>query len=124
MEHCHLRGAIDRGEFRRKSGGLGELKEMSVFWIGRTKIVDPSPLGEYRRLANLAREKHPHTTLAQGGKFQILEGETYFDRFVIHQFSSFDAALSYYNSPEYQQAVLLRQKASADRGDLVLVESM
>jgi uncharacterized protein (DUF1330 family) len=124
MERWHLRGAIDRGEFRRKRRRPRESKEMSVYWIGRTKIVDPSPLGEYRRLANLAREKHPHTTLAQGGQFQIVEGETYFDRFVIHQFSSFDAALSYYNSAEYQQAVLLRQKASAGRGDLVLVEGV
>jgi uncharacterized protein (DUF1330 family) len=97
---------------------------MTAYWIGRTTIIDPSPIGEYSRWAGLAAQKHPHRTLARGGKYRILEGEKYFERFVIPEFPSIEAAASFYNSPEYQQAVPLRMKAAAGRCDLVVVEGV
>lgn len=97
---------------------------MTAYWIGRTKIIDPSPMAEYGRLAKLAGDKHPHKTLARGGRSRVIEGETYFDRFVIHEFPSVEAALAYYNSAEYQEAVALRMKAAEGRCDLVLVEAV
>jgi len=97
---------------------------MSAYWIGRTKIIDPSPMAEYIRLARIAGEKHPHKTLVRSGGFQILEGETYFDRFVVHEFPSVEEAIAYYNSPEYQEAVVLRMKAAGNRCDLVVVEGV
>lgn len=97
---------------------------MTVYWIGRTKIIDPTPMAEYNRLAKLAGDKHPHRTLARGGRSQVIEGETYFDRFVLHEFPSAEAAIAYYNSAEYQEAVALRMKAAAGRCDLVLVEAI
>jgi uncharacterized protein (DUF1330 family) len=97
---------------------------MVAYWIGRTRIIDPSPMTDYVRLAKLAGEKHPHRTLARGGRSRVLEGETAFDRFVLNEFPSVEAALAFYNSPEYQEAVALRMKASDGRGDLVLLESL
>jgi uncharacterized protein (DUF1330 family) len=97
---------------------------MTAYWIGRTTILDPSLMGEYSRLGALAAQKHPHRTLVRGGQYRIFEGEKYFERFVIHEFPSMEAAAEFYNSPEYQQAVPLRMKAAAGRCDLVVVEGL
>ena len=42
-----------------------------------------------------------------------MEGETQFDRFVILEYPSFDAALDYFHSPGYQGAVQLRKHGAA-----------
>jgi uncharacterized protein (DUF1330 family) len=97
---------------------------MTAYWIGRTKIIDMSPMAEYQRLAGLAAKKYPFQTLVRGGRFQIVEGTQEFDRFVVHEFPSTEAAMAFYNSPEYQAAVALRMKASAGRSDLVVIEGV
>jgi len=70
---------------------------MVAYWIGRTRIIDPSPMTDYVRLAKLAGEKHPHRALARGGRSRVLEGETAFDRFVLNEFPSVEAALAFYS---------------------------
>jgi uncharacterized protein (DUF1330 family) len=96
---------------------------MSAFWIGRAQIRDPEG---YRRYADLARDayaEHPHHILARGGRFEVLEGATHFDRHVVLEFPSMQAALNCYRSPAYQRASLVRQQASRDC-QLVIVEGI
>ena len=43
---------------------------------------------------------------------EVLEGEWFGNRTVILEFESVDAAKAWYNSPAYQEAIPLRQKAA------------
>ena len=52
-----------------------------------------------------------------------MEGQTQFDRFVILEYPSFDAALDYFHSPGYQAAVQLR-KHGAGEVEVVIVEGV
>ncbi|HEY3653655.1 MAG TPA: DUF1330 domain-containing protein [Steroidobacteraceae bacterium] len=64
---------------------------------------------------------HPHETLARSGNFQVLEGSQYFDRYFLHKFPSMEAALTFYYSPEYQEAAAIR-RAPCDGCELVIME--
>lgn len=97
---------------------------MTAYWIARTKFVRPMQMGEYQRLSEMAEKRFPRRTLVRGGAFQIIEGERYFDRFVIHEFPSMAAALGFYNTPEYREATALRLDACDGRAELVLVEGL
>jgi uncharacterized protein (DUF1330 family) len=96
---------------------------MSAFWIGRAQIRD---LDGYRRYTDLARDayaEHPHHILARGGRCEVLEGAAHFDRHVVLEFPSMQAALNCYRSDAYQRASLVRQQASHDC-QLVIVEGV
>ncbi len=57
--------------------------------------------------------------IAWSGQYENLEGEAH-QRHVIFEFTSFDEAKRFYESPEYQAAKALR--AGAATGTFVLVE--
>ena len=57
--------------------------------------------------------------LARGGRCSIVEGEGR-PRNVVLEAESYEAALAYYHSPEYQAAVAVRKPAGI--GEMVIVE--
>ena len=57
--------------------------------------------------------------LARGGRSEILEGEGH-PRHVIIEFPSYEEALAFYNSPEYQENMKIRQANS--EGTIMVVE--
>ena len=59
---------------------------------------------------------------ARGGELEVLEGEWPLPRLVIIEFQSRDAARLFYDSPEYQKILPLRQGAS--EGNVVIVEGV
>ena len=65
---------------------------------------------------------HQGKILARGGRFRILEGPEYFERFVVIEFASLDQAVACHRSDEYQAAAALR-RAGAGEVELVIVES-
>ncbi len=97
---------------------------MKAYWIARSRIIEPNAYGEYARRAGAAGEKlfNGARILARGGRAQILEGETAFTRHVLIEFPSFDAALGFYHSEEYQAAAAIRL-AGAGVNELVIVEA-
>ena len=56
----------------------------------------------------------------RGGELDVLEGDWPWPRLVIIEFQSRDAARLFYESPEYQKILPLRQAASD--GTLAIVE--
>jgi len=96
---------------------------MSAYWIGRAQTRDPEGYREYGALVARASMIYPNQVLARGGKYKVLEGTGDFDRFVLLRFPSMEAALTYYNSPEYQHAAAIRRAAS-ERCDLVVTEGV
>ena len=89
--------------------------------IARIAVTDPETYKDYVALASVAMSKYGATVLARGGRSEALEGEAR-PRNVILEFESYDAARTYYYSPEYQQAV--RKRTPASSGELVLVEGI
>ncbi|MDE2464588.1 MAG: DUF1330 domain-containing protein [Alphaproteobacteria bacterium] len=71
--------------------------------IARVSIHDEEAYKAYAELARLAMEKHGARILARGGRFTALEGPCR-PRNVILEFESFDAAVRYWNSSDYQTA--------------------
>ena len=96
---------------------------MSVFWIGRTRVHNPEGLKPYAELVQKAASIYRPEVIVRGGAYHVLEGEDRFDRFAVLRFDSMEHALTYYNSPEYQQARQFRHAATTDN-ELTLVEGV
>ena len=66
-----------------------------------------------------AFEKYGARFLVRAGKSETVEGKTR-SRNVVLEFPSYQAAVDCYRSPEYREAMAIRETAST--GDLVIVE--
>ena len=87
--------------------------------IVRMTVTDPDAYGRYAAMAGEAMRKYGVKPLARGGRCSIVEGEGR-PRNVVLEAESYDAALAYYHSPEYQAAVAVRKPAGV--GETVIVE--
>lgn len=96
---------------------------MSVYWIARARVRSEAGQSRYAEIVNRISSAYPHETLARAGRFQVLEGTQQFDRYYLHKFPGMEAALAFYNSPEYQEAAAIR-RAACDGCELVLVEGV
>ena len=74
------------------------------YWIALyKKIEDTGNLGNYAKKATETIIKHGGKALVRGGKYEVLEGDS-FPRTVIWEFPSYGSAQKCYNSSEYQTA--------------------
>jgi uncharacterized protein (DUF1330 family) len=79
--------------------------------IARVSVNDPDAYAEYAGLARIAMEKHGARILARGGRYEELEGPAR-PRNVILEFDDYETALTYWHSPEYQDARAHRLEAA------------
>ncbi len=96
---------------------------MTAYWIGRAQMRDLEGYKQYGALVASAATIYPNQVLARAGRYKVLEGPDDFDRHVLLRFPSMEAALTYYNSPEYQQAAAIRQAASG-RCEITITEGV
>lgn len=93
-----------------------------AYIIANVDIRDPEPYERYRDGTPATVEKYGGEFLVRGGRSQRLEGAEPMPRLVILKFPSYEQALAWYNSDDYQPLARLRQSAS--EGNLVLVEGV
>ncbi|TYC54051.1 DUF1330 domain-containing protein [Rhodobacterales bacterium] len=91
------------------------------YWIARVDVHNADGYPDYVATAKPAFERFGANFLARGGKTNAIEGQGR-SRNVIIEFPSFQHAVDCYNSPEYQEAVKIRQQ-HAD-GEIVIVEGI
>jgi uncharacterized protein (DUF1330 family) len=91
----------------------------SGYWIAHVDVRDPGAYGRYRAANAEAFHKYSARFLVRAGAFEQVEGQSR-SRHVVMEFKDYATALACYRSPEYQEAILLRQ-AAADT-DLMVVE--
>ncbi|EJM99964.1 DUF1330 domain-containing protein [Phyllobacterium sp. YR531] len=91
------------------------------YWIARVDVRDAERYKDYVSTAKPAFEKFGANFLARGGPFHALEGQAR-GRNVVIEFSSVQAAIDCYNSPEYQAAKLIRQ--SVADAEMLVVEGV
>jgi uncharacterized protein (DUF1330 family) len=86
----------------------------NAYWLVTVDVADPEAYKLYIAENAKAFRKYGARFLARGGKSETVEGKGR-SRNVLIEFPDYAAALSCYQSPEYQQAIRIRRdKAVAD----------
>lgn len=91
------------------------------YWIARVDVEDAEGYPAYVNTAKPAFERFGANFLARGGEAHPMEGVNR-ARNVVIEFPSVQHALDCYNSPEYQDAVKIRQ--SVAQSELIIVEGV
>ena len=81
------------------------------YWIVSADITDPEQYQAYVRANAAAFRKYEARFLVRGGTFENPEGRAK-SRHVVIEFPSYEQALACWHSPEYQEALALRQPAA------------
>jgi len=81
------------------------------YWIAMVDITDPETYATYVAANATAFEKYGAKFLVRGGRHDDPEGATG-TKHVVIEFETYEQALACYNSPEYQEALKIRLKAS------------
>jgi uncharacterized protein (DUF1330 family) len=95
---------------------------MAAYLVAQVRIHDPETYQRYRDAVPALVDRFGGRFLARGGEMEVVEGEWPLRRLVIIEFQSRDAARLFYDSPEYQKILPLRQGAS--EGNVVIVEGV
>jgi uncharacterized protein (DUF1330 family) len=89
------------------------------YWVARVDITDQERYKAYIAANAAPIRRHGGRFLVRAGRFENPEG-TSRSRNVVIEFPSYQDALDCWSSPDYQEAVRLRQPVSTI--DLVIVE--
>lgn len=95
---------------------------MPACWLARSKINDPVEYKKYTDHIPALVEKYHAKVLARGGEYNVLEGETLYERFVVIEFASKADAEACFNSKEYQDATAYRRVPGVAQNELIIVE--
>lgn len=86
---------------------------MFAYVVVDAKIIDPDQQKLYGAKASSVVAKFGGEYLARGGKLSVKETKRGTPtRLVIVKFPSYEQAENFYNSPEYQEALLISEKAA------------
>ncbi len=93
---------------------------MTAYLIGSITITDPGRFAAYREQVPAVVARHGGRYLVRGGAVHPVEGDLGFDRPVVIEFPSMEAARGLYESAEY--APLLKLRTETSRLNMVFVE--
>ncbi len=93
---------------------------MAAYVVIQAEVTDPEKFKKYQELAGPAVRRYGGKVLAAGGNFETLEGTWPRPTLVMLEFDSVEKAKDWYDSPEYQDAIVARQGAAVF--DLVTIE--
>ena len=95
---------------------------MTAYLVAQVRIDDEETYRRYREAVPELVDRFGGRFRVRGGELEVLEGEWPMPRLVIIEFQSRDAARRFYDSPEYQKILPLRQGAS--EGNVIIVEGV
>jgi len=93
---------------------------MAAYIIAEVEVSDPETYATYRTQTPGVIARYGGRFTVRGGAAEMLEGEREPARLVVIEFPDRDAARRFYDSPEYQAIIGLRQRAATSR--VILVE--
>jgi uncharacterized protein (DUF1330 family) len=85
---------------------------MPAYLIVETDITDPEQYEQYKAASPGAIAAHGGRFVVRGGETAVLEGDWSPKRLVVVEFDDLEAAKRFYDSPEYQAAMKLREGAA------------
>jgi uncharacterized protein (DUF1330 family) len=95
---------------------------MPAYVISDVEMVDPALFETYRSLAPATIAKYGGRYLVRGGAIDAVEGGWTPKQIVVVVFPSMQQARAWYNSPEYAEALKVRERALNRR--LIFVEGL
>jgi uncharacterized protein (DUF1330 family) len=93
---------------------------MPGYLIANLKVTDPEGFERYRAGVPAVIAQYGGRYAVRGGMLDRLENAEGFDRVVVLEFPSLDAARAFYRSPEY--APLLKLRIETTESQVVLVD--
>lgn len=96
---------------------------MVAYWVARAKINDAVEYKKYTDQVPGILAKFDGKVLARGGDYETLEGPETFERFVVIEFPSMEAARACFGSPEYQAAAAFRRANGVGQNELTIIEA-
>ncbi len=93
---------------------------MPAYWVARSKINNPENYRKYTDLVPDILKKYGGKALSRGGKYQIMEGPEYFERFVVIEFPTMEDAIACFESEEYQAAAAHRRDGSGEVENVIM----
>ncbi|MGE0216490.1 DUF1330 domain-containing protein [Mycolicibacterium sp.] len=94
---------------------------MAGYWIARAKIIEPEQYKKYTDRVPEILAQYGGKVLTRGSRYETLEGPSYFDRYVVLEFESMEAAKICFESPEYREAAAFR-RSGAGQNELTVAE--
>ena len=95
---------------------------MKAYVIVNVAVRDPERYKDYVKAASPTVAAHGGRYVVRGGRAERLEGDVPVNRIVVLEFPSFAQAKGWYESPEYRDALAIRESCAT--GTLILVEGM
>ena len=95
---------------------------MPAYLIANVEIKDTERMNDYLKATPAIIKKYGGKFLVRGGEFEIYEGNWDPKRLVLVEFESMQKAKQFYNSPEYQAIIDIRQGSAYT--DWVFVEGL
>ncbi len=96
---------------------------MAAYWVARSKINNPDNYRKYTDLVGDILKEYGGKPLSRGGRYQVMEGPEYFERFVIVEFPDFDSAVACFESEAYQAAAVHRRDGSGEVETVIMDET-
>ena len=93
---------------------------MPAYVIANIRVTDAERYKDYVAGVTPLIEKHGGTYRVRAGASEVLEGQWTPDRFVVLEFPSREAALAFYNDPDYAPLRSLRQ--SITNSNVILID--
>jgi uncharacterized protein (DUF1330 family) len=95
---------------------------MATYVIVNLQVHDPATYERYRAAAPALIKRHGGEYLVRGGDCELLEGTWHPQRLVVLRFPGRQAALAFFNDPDYQPLKEMRQRSTST--DAVMVEGV
>ena len=96
---------------------------MAAYVIVDTEVTNPEAYEEYRRQVPATVERYGGRFAVRGGRYETIEGNWQPKRIVVLEFPDYARARQWYDSPEYQAIIPLRER-NARTNFLTLVEGV
>ncbi|MBA4178211.1 MAG: DUF1330 domain-containing protein [Leptothrix sp. (in: Bacteria)] len=95
---------------------------MAAYLYGNIAVTDPQAYETYRQEVPALIAAHGGRYLVRGGAATVLEGQATPQRQVILEFPDMAHLQAFYNAPDYQRLLKIRQAAST--GTLIAIEGV
>ena len=92
---------------------------MSGYVISNIDVKNPEAYEEYIDKVKPIVEKFGGEYLVRAGEYKVIDGEWKYPRTIIIKFSSYEKALEWYNSEEYQPVKPIRLANSVANGIII-----
>jgi len=93
-----------------------------AYIVAHLRVTDAEAFESYRAQVPDVIRRHGGRYRIRGGRAYPLEGDWPVERLVVLEFESVEAARAFYDSPDYQRLIPLRQAGA--EGTLAIVEGV